>query len=225
MPGNEWVRGPFGLDASKGQTCLTERTVLVVVHTVTAGTRLADVVPMLESDPRVQVVFTWAPSALVSGGVERFLARLDGVVVPWRQVVQVRFDLAVAASAGLLEQLYAPVLTLLHGAGYNKYLSRWEGFGPLARREAGGPEWTRLTHHGRVISAGIVVPTRRSLTRLCRSCPEAAPVAVVAGDPCYDRMAASLAWREVYRRALGIGDRKLVAVSQAAPAAAVAVER
>jgi hypothetical protein len=36
---------------------------------------------------------------------------------------------------------------------------------------------------------------------------------VVAGDPCYDRLAASLPLRAAYRQALGVGARKLVAVS------------
>jgi hypothetical protein len=131
----EWMRGPFGLDGQRGQTLRCQRTVLVVVHTVTAGTRLGDVLPMLEADLRVQVVFTHAPSALISAGVRDFLGSLDGVVLPWREVTQTRFDLALAASDGLLEWVHAPVLTMLHGAGYNKYPARWDGYGPRAARE------------------------------------------------------------------------------------------
>jgi hypothetical protein len=88
MAYGEWSHGPFGLDAQRGQTLRCQRTVLVVVHTVTAGTRLGDVVPLLEADLRVQIVFTYAPSALISGGVREFLARLGGVVVPWQQATQ-----------------------------------------------------------------------------------------------------------------------------------------
>ena len=113
MVDGEWARGPFGLDARRGQTLRCLRTALVVVHTVTAGTRLRRVVPLLETDRRVQVVFTSAPSALISAGVQEFLARLGGVVVPWRQAVQTRFDLALAASDGLLEWIHAPVVTML----------------------------------------------------------------------------------------------------------------
>lgn len=209
----EWMRGPFGLDGQRGQTLRCQRTVLVVVHTVTAGTRLGDVVPMLEADLRVQVVFTHAPSALISAGVREFLGGLGGVVLPWRQATQTRFDLALAASDGLLEWVHAPVLTMLHGAGYNKYPARWDGYGPTAPREAAGPERSRLVCHGRMIASAIVLPTRCQVDRLRRSCPEAAQVAVIAGDPCYDRLAASLSSRDSYRRTLGVGDRKLVAVS------------
>jgi hypothetical protein len=209
----EWSYGPFGLDAGRGQTLRCQRTVLVVIHTVTAGTRLGDVVPLLESDRRVQVVFTFAPSALVSGGVQKFLGRLGGVTVPWQQAVQTRFDLALAASDGLLEWVHAPVVTMLHGAGYNKYPARWDGYGPRARRQVAGPEPARLVCHGRMISSALVLPTRSQVERLRRSCPEAAGIAVVAGDPCFDRLAASLSSRDRYREALGTGGRTLVAVS------------
>jgi hypothetical protein len=209
----EWPHGPFGLDAQRGQTLPCQRTVLIVVHTVTAGTRLGDVVPLLEADLRVQTVFTYAPSALISGGVREFLARLSGVVVPWQQATQTRFDLALAASDGLLEWVHAPVMTMLHGAGYNKYPARWDGDGVEARREAAGPERTRLVCHGRTIASAIVLPTRCQVERLRRSCPEAAAIAVAAGDPCYDRLAVSLPLRESYREALGVRDKKLVAVS------------
>jgi hypothetical protein len=213
MGNGEWAHGPFGLDAQRGQTLPYQRTVLAVVHTVTAGTRLGDVVPLLEADRRVQVVFSYAPSALISSGVPEFLARLDGVVVPWDQATRTPFDLALAASDGLLEWVHAPVMTMLHGAGYNKYPARWDGDGIEARREAAGPEPARLLSHGRTIASAIVLPTRRQVERLRRSCPEAAAIAVAAGDPCYDRLVASLPSRQAYRRALGVGDKKLVAVS------------
>jgi hypothetical protein len=213
MAYGEWRHGPFGLNAQRGQTLRCQRTVLVVVHTVTAGTRLGDVVPLLEADLRVQMVFTYAPSALISGGVREFLARLGGVVVSWPQATQTRFDLALAASDGLLEWVHAPVLTMLHGVGYNKYPARWDGDGIEARREVAGPDRSRLICHGRTIASAIVLPTRGQVERLRRSCPEAAAIAVAAGDPCYDRLAASLPCRDAYRQALGVRDRTLVAVS------------
>src|SRR5580698_7693603 len=83
MAGGEWVRGPFGLDAERGRTVPCQRSVLVVVHHLTAATRLADVVPLLEADRRVQTVFTVPPSSLFSAGADAFLAGLGGVTVPW----------------------------------------------------------------------------------------------------------------------------------------------
>jgi hypothetical protein len=213
MAYGDWVQGPFGLDAQRGQTLRYQRTVLAVVHTTTAGTRLGDVVPLLEEDPRIQVVFTHPPSALISGGVTEFLARLGGVVVPWRQATQTRFDLALAASDGLLEWVHAPVVAMLHGAGYNKYPARWNGHGQAVPREAAGPQRSRLVCHGRTIASAMLLPTSSQVERLRRSCPEAAGIVAAAGDPCYDRLSVSLPGRDAYRRALGTGDRTLVVVS------------
>jgi hypothetical protein len=190
-----------------------QRTVLVVVHTVTAGTRLVDVVPLLETDLRVQVVFTYAPSALISGGVREYLECLGGVVLPWQLATQMRFDLALAASDGLLEWVHAPVLRMPHGVGYTKYPARWDGDGVATRRAVAGPEPARLITHGRTIASAIVLPTQNQVERLRQSCPEAASIAVVGGDLCYDRLAASMPDRQAYRRVLEVGDRQLVAIS------------
>jgi hypothetical protein len=187
--------------------------VLVAVHSVTAGTRLADVWPLLGADRRVQLVFTRPPGALMAAGADRFLERLGGVVVPWRQAVQSRFDLAIAASSGRLERLHAPVLLFPHGVGFNKLTVRYDGSGREAPLEVAGMECAGLVFHGRVIPSAIVVATVRDLGILARAVPEASGAAVVAGDPCYDRLAASLHLRGEYRRALGAGDRTLVAVS------------
>jgi hypothetical protein len=212
----EWVVGPFGLNSSAGGTLECQRTVLAVVHHLTAATRLADIVPLLESDRRVQVVFTWAPGSLapvMPAEVREFLRRLDGVVLPWQQAAEVRFDLAIAAARPSLERLHAPVLTVSHGIGYGKYTIGWPGPGPQAPREVFGLERSTLVHRGRVVASAIGVSTQQMLARLRRACPEAAPVAFVAGDPCYDRLVASARSREAYRQALGVGDRTLVAVS------------
>ena len=213
MSCEKWVQGPFGLGADQGRTCMSERIVLVVAHHLTAATRLMDVVPLLESDQRVQVVYTVAPSSPFVAGADEFLRRLGGVVMPWRQATEVQFDLAIAASHGLLEQLHAPVLSLPHGASFNKFPARWIGPGLEAPRELAGLERSGLVYRGRVIPSAIVLPASRDLARLRLACPAAVPLAVVGGDPCYDRLAASLPLREFYRRALGLGAKKLVAVT------------
>lgn len=207
------TRGPFGLDAPRGRTMPYERTVLVAVHSVTSATRLGDVVPLLETDPRIQVVYTQAPDALFSGGTREFLGRLHGVVLPWEIAVRTRFDLALAAKAGALEWLHAPVVRFPHGTGYSKYQARWNLGGPVAAREPSGPDRSRLVYHGGVIAAAHIVPTRAQAERLLRSVPEAAPVTVVAGDPCYDRLEASLPERNAYRDALNVSNRKLITVT------------
>ena len=213
MWNDEWMDGPFGLDAAKGQTFPTQRTVLVAVHSITAATRLADVWPLLGSDHRIQLVFSRPPGALMAAGTDRFLEQLGGVVAPWQQAVQVRFDLAIAASYGQLERLHAPVLALSHGIGFSKLALRYEGCGKEAPLEVAGLERAGLVSHGRLIPSAVVVPTARDLEILAYTCPEAAQAAVVGGDPCYDRLDASLHLRAAYRRSLGVGDRKLVVVT------------
>lgn len=213
MWNGEWIAGPFGLDATRGRTFPTQRTVLVAVHSVTAATRLADVWPLLGSDHRVQLVFTRPPGALMATGTDRFLEHLGGAVAPWQQAVQVSFDLAVAASHGHLEQLHAPVMMLSHGIGFSKRDVRYDGPGREAPLEVAGMQRTGLTFHGRVIPSALIVPTTRDLEILACALPEAAQVAVVGGDPCYDRLDASLHLRERFRRSLGTGDRKLVVVT------------
>jgi hypothetical protein len=213
MSCGEIFRGPFGLDTARGQTMRPERTVLAVAHHLTAATRLADVMPLLEADRRVQVVYTVSPSSMFFRGADDFLAGLGGVVIPWSQASQTSFDLAVAAAPGLLEQLHAPVLKISHGAGNSKFPARWPGSGPQARRETTGREQASLVYRGRVIPARIIVATRRDANRLRLACPLAAPLAVVGGDPAYDRLAASLPSRVRYRAGLGTQDRTLVAIT------------
>jgi len=74
--GMEWRQVPLGLDAERWATRAGCKTVLVVVHTVTMGQRLAKILPLFETDLRVQVVFTAAPHPF-GNGVTRLLRRLD----------------------------------------------------------------------------------------------------------------------------------------------------
>lgn len=213
MASGEVFEGPFGPRATWGATILSKRTVLIVVHSLAAASRLADVWPLMEGDRRIQLVFTRPPGALVARGTDEFLAGLGGVVVPWAVATQSPFDLAIAASHGELEHVNAPVVTMSHGIGYSKYFVRYEGLGPQVPLEVAGLSRAELIYRGRVIPSSVLVPTRRNLDRLCRELPEAATIATVAGDPCFDRLAMSVLRREIYRDALGVGGRKLIAIS------------
>jgi hypothetical protein len=209
MHSGEWVDGPFGVDAVKGATVSVQRTVLAVVHSVVTAARLADVLPALASDWRIQVVFTTAPS-LFPGGVQEFLQDMGAFVIPWEQAVRERFDLAIAAATGQLERLHAPVVLMPHGVGYAKYPARWDGYGLPAPSHAHGTERQQLVYHGRVVPSVILLAHPGRLAQLRQACPEAAPAAVIAGDP----LVASLPMRDSYRRALGVrDDQRLVLVT------------
>jgi hypothetical protein len=214
----EWRQVPIGLDANRWVTRPYRRSVLVVVHTVTSGQRLMDVVRLIGGDPRVQVVFTTAPDVF-GAGVSDFLRAVGGIVVSWLQATQTRFDLALAASYGSIDQLHSPLVVLPHGAGYGKFASVGPGQAvqpghPAAVREPYGLDGQRLVRDGRVIPAAIVLPHQADLVRLARTCPPAVAAATVAGDPCFDALLASAGKRPVYRECLGVGrDRQLLVVT------------
>ncbi|MGW5674645.1 hypothetical protein ACWEV4_06105, partial [Streptomyces sp. NPDC003860] len=72
------------------------------------------------------------------------------------------------------------------------------------------PEW--LLHRGRPLAAATVLSHPEQLARLTAACPEAAPTAAIAGDPCYDRILAALPHRDRFRRALGVGPHQRLVV-------------
>lgn len=195
MTGADWLQVPVGLDAHRWVTRHGLLNVLVVVHTVTSGQRLLELIELVERDPRVQVAFTSAPDVF-RNGVDGFLRSTGGLVLPWEQVIRERFDLAVAAGYGGLQHLHAPLLVVPHGAGFGKTHA-----GTTA---VYGLDAQRLIHNGRVLPDAIVLSHEHQLEVLRDQCPPAVDAAVVAGDPSYDRMIASLPHRDRYRADLGI---------------------
>ncbi|MEU2606735.1 hypothetical protein [Streptomyces albus] len=72
------------------------------------------------------------------------------------------------------------------------------------------PDW--LLEDGKPFVDALVLSHPEQLVRLRRACPEAAEAAVLAGDPCYDRMLAGRPYRQRFRRAWGVrrGQRLVV---------------
>jgi hypothetical protein len=213
--GTAWLNGPVGLGAESRVLWPGAKSVLVVVPFVVAGTRLMDVLPLLESDHRVHIVFTVAPApnGAVCHGAEEFIRIRGGLLIPWWQAVQTQFDVVLAASRTGVEQLHGRIVLMPHGAGSigTRLRSRgagadstpWHGLG----RDA-------LTSHGRVLPSALALTHDTELAVLRESCPEALPAAFVAGDICLDRLLASIPYRAQYRAALGVADEhKLVVVS------------
>ena len=115
---------PGGPGSQPWQTQQPSHTVLAIVHNVTSASRLADVLPALNSDPRVQIVFTTIGSSAFTRGVDALLSELEVIVMPWAEATSREFDLAVATShGGDLSAIRAPLAIFPHGMGYNKYLS------------------------------------------------------------------------------------------------------
>jgi hypothetical protein len=205
---------------SERQHWLTVRDckkILAVASTLTFTQRLLDVLPLLETDLRVEVSFTVAPHQF-GEGIDRFLNRLGCPVLPWDEAVRsTDFDLALAAAWSDIDQLRVPLILLSHGAGHIKRARNWTRTGQESEwdRPPGMFSRDNLTRSGRVVPAVLGLAHRGELAMLARSCPEAVPVARVLGDPAFDRLAASLPQREAYREALGLerGHRLVVAAS------------
>ena len=196
-----WFTTPLGAGGAHRVTVPGCRKVLVIVPSVVAGTRLLDLLPLLDSDFRVQTYFTLPePDAEVA----RFVSGAGGLVIPWEMAVQHEFDLVLAASYRFIDRAPGPVLVLPHGAGALKSRRRVRAAGKDALPVHGlGREL--LMRDGRVPASVIALSHDYEMDVLAQSCPEAVPAAVVAGDVCLDRMRASLPFRARYREALGVG--------------------
>lgn len=206
-----WVKAAGNPAAERWLTRPGCRTVLVVVPHMTAGTRLADVLPLIETDSRIQVLYCVPTTTDAWPGVKEYVRDWGGLVIPWRQVLRSRFDLALAASYSEIDKIPAPVMVVPHGVGGGR--SRRS---PWTTPQDGHQVQPRdvLVRDGRVVPAAVVVAHESDGERLRLECPEATERIVVAGDPCYDRIRASMPFRTLYRKALGLGrHHKLVLLS------------
>lgn len=216
----EWRKVPIGPDAARWSTRTQCATVLIVVDTVTSGQRLLEVARLFEADFRVQVVFTSPAGGVFDNGVGEFLTGIGALVVPWRQAVESSFTLAVAAGHEGIHELHAPVVLLPHGAGFNKRVSAGQRGRVVAQRDVYGLGAQWLVRDGALVPSTLVLAHEEERDRLAAGCPQALPAAVVVGDPCYDRIAASRSRRYAYRDALGVppGCRLVIVASTWGPA-------
>jgi hypothetical protein len=196
-----------GGGADRWRTLTGRKKLLVLAHTEVYRRRLQDLVALVESDLRVEVTFTVPPHAF-NGGVARFLTGVGAEVMPWAEAVRTEFDLALAAGSRGMEQVRAPLLRVPHGGGEMSLVAAAPGAASgdavRVREPAGITGRSYLTWRGAVVPRAVALPHRDDLRALRRWCPEALPVAEVVGDPAYDRIAASLPFREAYRAALGV---------------------
>nr|WP_203719750.1 hypothetical protein [Streptomyces anulatus] len=187
---------------------------MFVVHNVTSATRLLDVLPLFDDDLGVQLLATCTGSSAFRSGVADLLANTGLPVLPWEQALATPVDLAISASfGGELGSIQGPLIVLSHGIGYTKRLAA-----PSADADADAavrprsepppvfglaPDW--LLADGVPLADALVLSHPEQFDRLAAACPEALPSAVLAGDPCFDRMLAARPYRDRFRRALGVG--------------------
>jgi len=198
---------PLNTEARRWTTVDTTHAVLLIAHNITTLSRILDVIDVFDGDPRIQLTFTSTESDPFRRELSEEIAKTGIVTIPWQQAKATKFDLAITASHhDNVGEITSPLVILSHGIGYTKYLHR------EPRAVFGlSPEW--VLRDGKPAAQALVLSHSDQLKQLSLSAPAAVPAAVVAGDPCFDRILASLPFRDRYRDALGIGDRSLVYVS------------
>ncbi|MFJ5933097.1 hypothetical protein [Streptomyces sp. NPDC093071] len=204
------IRVPVGEGSPRWTSRTVRRRVLLVVHNATSAGRLLDLLPLFHDDFRVQLLVTSTGSSAFQSGIREIFAELELPVLPWEQALATRVDLAISASfGGELAGIQGQLSVISHGVGYTKRLGT-PGAGSREPTFGLSPEW--LLADGRPFVDGFVLSHPEQLERLARTCAEAVPSAVLAGDPCFDRMLAARPYRDRFRRALGVrrGQRLVV---------------
>ncbi|MZE52375.1 hypothetical protein GTY86_13920 [Streptomyces sp. SID5770] len=204
------IRVPVGEGSPRWTSRTVRRRVLLVVHNATSAGRLLDLLPLFHDDFRVQLLVTSTGSSAFQSGIREIFAELELPVLPWEQALATRVDLAISASfGGELAGVQGQLSVISHGVGYTKRLGTPGSDG--AEPTFGlSPEW--LLADGRPFVDGFVLSHPEQLERLARTCAEAVPSAVLAGDPCFDRMLAARPYRDRFRRALGVRRRQRLVV-------------
>lgn len=171
-------------------------TVLAITPHVQALSRILDCLPAVEADHRVQVVYTVPETGYHWAAMPHRLREIDALVMPWRQAVETRFDMVLAACSWGIAEVRRPLVLMSHGS--TSIRSR------IAHETAEhGLTPAKLMRNGEVLPARLVLATDDEVRTLAGACPEALPAATVAGDPCFDRISASAPFRDRYREALG----------------------
>ncbi|GAA4529677.1 hypothetical protein [Amycolatopsis samaneae] len=213
MDGISWVHSPIGARDRHLSTRVGCKSVLVLVPFMVAGTRLLDLLPLIEADHRVQVVFSVPETWESWQATHDFVRAQGGVVLPWAHARRGGYDLVLAGSTRGIDEVAGPVVLVPHGGGLAQYRPwRPPGAGD-EHQPVLGLDADQLLREGRVRAEAIVLTHDDELAVLKQVCPRAVPAAVVAGNIAFDRLCASVPFREHYRRALGVTDEKLVVVT------------
>lgn len=173
-----------------------------------AGTTLLEIAQLFAEDTRIQILFTVPSAEDQWHGVREFVGCSEGIVLPWHQVLRMRFDLALAASYRGIREINAPVMLLSHGMGViGQKNGPIEGLNPHATHRLSR---NLLVNNGRVIPTALMLTHDDEMAVLSNSCPEAIPSAVVAGDFIFDQIVASLGLRGMLREAFQVNERQLL---------------
>jgi hypothetical protein len=198
------MKDPALAQNGRWHTLSAEVSVAAVVHTPVSLMRMVDYAALLESDPRIRLDWTVAPDRF-NAGVERMLDRLEVPVVPWAEIIERPYDLAMTTSLHQVEFLQAKrKFAAPHGCGYGKNYPSWAWPAGETPPVYGLDRESLLDTYGRPVFDGVVVPHVNDLRVMAEQCPQAAHTAVIGGDIAFDRLVAAQAFRERYRVDLGV---------------------
>ncbi|WP_410622733.1 hypothetical protein [Amycolatopsis sp. cmx-8-4] len=211
MSDEPWVQSPIG-DRDKAWSLRISKSVAVLAPHIVALMRLDDHIPLIETDHRAQRVYV-VPEKDTWPDVARELRDRGEIVLPMSQAREHEHGLVLAGSIRGIDDIRGPVLLVPHGGGFGQYRS-WRA--PTAQ-PGDGP--TTGLHPDQILRDGqvredmkIVLTHERELDLLTRFCPQAVSHALIAGDIAFDRLVASRAYRNHYRRALGVADDREIVV-------------
>lgn len=217
MDGRASLRAPVGPDAWRWRTFQSVRTLVVPARTVTSTVRVLEVLPdLLRGDDRVCVVFAYDPTSAFSDGVLELLRSADCRFVPWDHLSDVAPHLILSASENIdLPDSDCPVLVLPHGVGFQKLV-------PDSRST--GSRLSGMVSERLLKRARLAVSHPDQAAQLLAAHPETEGRTVLIGDPCYDRLVASVPQRDTYLRALRLepGQRLVVVSSTWGPTSLIA---
>nr|WP_246150555.1 hypothetical protein [Streptomyces qinzhouensis] len=185
------------------------RTLVVAARTMTSLVRVLDVVPeLVPDDPRIAVVFAYDPTSAFNNGVLDLLRSLGCRTLPWSQLAEISPDLLISASENVaVPPGDYPVVVLPHGVGFQKQVP--DSAGP-------GTRLSGLVHDDLLAArrAWLAISHPAQEAQLAAAHPGTVGRTVLVGDPCLDRLRASIRWQERYRAALGVlPGQRLVLVS------------
>ncbi|WP_106185058.1 hypothetical protein [Umezawaea tangerina] len=191
---------------------MEKKVVLIVVRTLTCCDRVRDILPLCDSDRRLEIHWVVEPGSAYRDGVDDYLKNLDVRLLRWAQARRRRFDLILAAHVDRrLGRLRGPIFVFPHGAGFNRI---------LPKRTKSVVEPVGLSRHehrtllGRLVASVVGLSHPDQKAQLANAVPGAEHRSRVIGDPTFDRITANMPLREEFRRGLGVAPwQRLVVVT------------
>jgi len=147
---------PFDSRTRQWVTVDADHSVLLVSHNITTLSRMLDIIPAFDNDPRIQLFITATAGDPFRHGLDAEIQETGIISLDWQDAQRIPFDLAIAASHhDGVEEMNSPLVVLSHGIGYTKYSDQEPGtFSDCLRNGCYGT--------GNRLPARSFSPTRRS---------------------------------------------------------------